>query len=124
MDELLLLKAALLGIVEGLTEFIPVSSTGHLIIVQDLLDFTGKTENAFAIFIQLGAILAVIWLYRVKFFNLAMTLNTSTESRRLVVNLIIGTLPVVLAVTVVLAVGGTLLGVKVGRELIAHGRLR
>ena len=96
MDELLLLKAALLGIVEGLTEFIPVSSTGHLIIVQDLLDFTGKTENAFAIFIQLGAILAVIWLYRVKFFNLAMTLNTSTESRRLVVNLIIGTLPAVI----------------------------
>ena len=58
MDLLLLLKAALLGVVEGVTEFIPVSSTGHLILVQDWLGFTGRKENAFMIFIQLGAILA------------------------------------------------------------------
>ena len=72
MNYLALLQAAILGIVEGATEFIPVSSTGHLILVQNLLGLAGKKEHAFAIFIQLGAILAVIWLlshknYRIDF---------------------------------------------------------
>lgn len=62
--------AALIGIVEGLTEFIPVSSTGHMIIVGHLLDFTGSRADTFEIFIQLGAILAVVILYRNKFLGL------------------------------------------------------
>jgi undecaprenyl-diphosphatase len=95
MDLLLLLKAALLGIVEGVTEFIPVSSTGHLILVQDWLGFTGRKENAFMIFIQLGAILAVVWLYRMKFIDVARHLHREPAARGLVLNLIIGTLPAV-----------------------------
>jgi undecaprenyl-diphosphatase len=83
------------GIVEGLTEFIPVSSTGHLIITENLLGMTGTKENAFAVFIQLGAILAVVWLYREKLFRVAFTCFNDPTSRRLVVNLIIGTLPAV-----------------------------
>lgn len=95
MDIILLLKAALLGIVEGVTEFIPVSSTGHLIIVQNWLEFTGKKENAFSIFIQLGAILAVVWLYREKLFSVALNWHRDKIARRLVFNLVLGTLPAV-----------------------------
>lgn len=102
MDALSALKAVILGLVEGVTEFIPVSSTGHLIIAADWLDFGGKgsknevTANAFLVFIQLGAILAVVWLYRVKFWEVARTLPSSADSRRLVLNLILGTIPAVL----------------------------
>jgi undecaprenyl-diphosphatase len=64
MDTLLLIKALLLGIVEGLTEFLPISSTGHLIIAASLLDFTGERAKTFEIVIQLGAILAICWEYR------------------------------------------------------------
>ena len=95
MDLILLLKAALLGIVEGVTEFIPVSSTGHLILSQDWLGFTGRKENAFIIFIQLGAILAVVWLYRMKFIDVVLNLHRKPEARSLVVNLIVATLPAV-----------------------------
>ena len=95
MDLLRLLKAGVLGIVEGATEFIPVSSTGHLIITQDWLNFIGRKENAFIIFIQLGAILAVIWLYRMKFINVARNFFRDLQARNLVINLIIGTLPAV-----------------------------
>lgn len=63
-------KALILGLVEGLTEFIPVSSTGHLILVGDLLQFTGEKEKAFEVFIQLGAILAVVFLYKARFVEL------------------------------------------------------
>ena len=90
-----LLEAAILGVVEGATEFIPVSSTGHLILVQNWLDFTGKKENAFAIFIQLGAILAVIWLYREKLLASVLHWRRDPEARRLIVNLVVGTLPAV-----------------------------
>jgi undecaprenyl-diphosphatase len=95
MDILLFIKVVLLGVVEGATEFIPVSSTGHLIIVQTWLDFTGKKEFAFSIFIQLGAILAVVWLYRKKLFSIALHWPTDAKSRQLIINLILGTLPAV-----------------------------
>jgi len=64
------LKAIILGIVEGLTEFLPVSSTGHLIIANQLLGFNGEEAASFTVFIQLGAILAVIVYYRKRFFDL------------------------------------------------------
>ncbi len=94
-DFLALLKAAILGIVEGATEFIPVSSTGHLILAQNWLGFTGRKENAFIIFIQLGAILAVVWLYRKKFLSVAMNFFNDFQARRLVANLVLGTIPAV-----------------------------
>ncbi len=95
MDFLSLIKAVILGLVEGATEFIPVSSTGHLILVQNWLTFTGEKENAFIIFIQLGAVLAVVWLYRVKFLNVALNWHRDEVARRLIINLILGTLPAV-----------------------------
>ncbi|MDK2879508.1 MAG: undecaprenyl-diphosphatase, partial [Thermoanaerobacteraceae bacterium] len=67
---ILLLKAFIMGIVEGLTEFLPISSTGHLIIVGDLIGFKGSSFNVmFEIVIQLGAILAVVFYYRKKIFD-------------------------------------------------------
>lgn len=95
MDFLNLLNAVILGIVEGATEFIPVSSTGHLILFQHWLGFTGARENAFIIFIQLGAILAVVWLYRKKFLAVAVNWPRDAEARLLIVNLVIATLPAV-----------------------------
>ena len=95
MDAILWLKAALFGLVEGATEFIPVSSTGHLIVVEDLLHFTGHKENAFTVFIQLGAILAVLWLYRAKFIDLIANFWRPGRQRALLVNLVIGTIPAV-----------------------------
>lgn len=94
MDLLLLLKAAILGLVEGATEFIPVSSTGHLILFQDWLNFEGKKEFAFVIFIQLGAILAVVWTYRQKILHVLRTWR-SPGSRRLMINLVVATIPAV-----------------------------
>ncbi len=64
MDIALLVKAAILGIVEGLTEFLPISSTGHLILASSLLGFRGENVATFEIAIQTGAMLAVIWEYR------------------------------------------------------------
>ena len=65
-----LLKALILGIVEGLTEFLPVSSTGHLILAADLLDFRGERASVFNLAIQTGAMLAVVWEYRARFFKI------------------------------------------------------
>lgn len=95
MDLVLLLKAFLLGIVEGATEFLPVSSTGHLIIVGDLLHFNDARGKVFEIVIQLGAILAVCWEYRVK---LGHVLGNAAEpaSRRLMANLALAFLPAAL----------------------------
>lgn len=89
---LLLVTALILGTVEGLTEFLPVSSTGHLIIVGDLLNFTDERAKTFEIFIQLGAILSVVWHYRAKLWNVATTLN-GKPAQRFVLNLAIGFLP-------------------------------
>ena len=66
MDIALLIKAAILGVVEGLTEFLPISSTGHLILAGHLLEFNDERGKAFEVIIQLGAILAVCWEFRKK----------------------------------------------------------
>lgn len=92
MTLLLLLKALVLGAIEGLTEFLPVSSTGHLIIAGDLLDFTGERAKTFQIFIQLGAILSVVWHYRKKLWNVATTLKEK-PAQRFLSNLAIAWLP-------------------------------
>jgi len=64
MDPISLLKGLFLGIVEGITEFIPVSSTGHLILAGDLVGFDDEKAKVFEVFIQLGAILSIVWIYR------------------------------------------------------------
>jgi len=69
MDYVLYLKAVALGIVEGLTEFLPISSTGHLILAGDLLDFNHPARDVFYIAIQTGAMFAVVWEYRARFFR-------------------------------------------------------
>ncbi len=93
MDILLYLKAALLGLLEGATEFLPISSTGHLIIAADLLDFTGERAKTFTIFIQLGAILAIVWHYRAKVTSVARGVGHDRAARRFVANLFIAFLP-------------------------------
>jgi len=80
MDPVTLAKAALLGVVEGLTEFIPVSSTGHLILLVDLLGFQGPPGKVFEIAIQLGAILAICWVYRQKLVATAAGLFRMDEA--------------------------------------------
>jgi undecaprenyl-diphosphatase len=89
-----ILKAILLGIVEGLTEFIPVSSTGHLLLVQRFLGFTdeefGKT---FVVLIQFGAILALLSIYFVRLWQLAIGFFTDTVSRRFVFGVLLSFLP-------------------------------
>lgn len=87
------LQATLLGLVEGATEFIPVSSTGHLILVGDWLGFNDERAKTFDIFIQLGAILAVAWLYRQRVARLARVWGGAPEDRRLVVNLLLAFVP-------------------------------
>jgi undecaprenyl-diphosphatase len=93
MDIVLLLKAFILGIVEGATEFLPVSSTGHLIIVGDLLNFNDERGKVFEIVIQLGAILAVLWQYHAKFTHVITNLTKEASSQRLVTNLLIAFMP-------------------------------
>jgi undecaprenyl-diphosphatase len=88
-----LVKAAILGVVEGATEFIPVSSTGHLIMVGDWLGFTGEDAKAFEIFIQLGAILAIVWLYRARLGRVLRSATRDPVSQRLLLNLFIAFLP-------------------------------
>ena len=70
MDPIYLLKAAVLGVVEGVTEFLPISSTGHMILVDDFINFDSGSGKVFEVVIQLGAILAVCWLYREKILAL------------------------------------------------------
>lgn len=93
MDPLLLLKAFILGIVEGATEFLPVSSTGHLIIVGDLLHFNDARGKVFEIVIQLGAILAVCWEYRAKVGHVLGSMSREPASQRFAFNLFVAFLP-------------------------------
>jgi undecaprenyl-diphosphatase len=93
MDLLLLGKALILGIVEGLTEFLPISSTGHLILVGDILGFNDERGKAFEVIIQFGAILAVCWEFRSKLWSVASTIKTSSASQRFVVNVLIASFP-------------------------------
>ena len=89
------LTAAILGLVEGLTEFLPVSSTGHLIVIGDLLGFGGDFSKLFEVVIQLGAILAVCWLYRAKLWHAVTTFRRQPDSRHFVVNVLLAFLPAV-----------------------------
>jgi undecaprenyl-diphosphatase len=93
MELILLFKAVILGVVEGLTEFLPISSTGHLILVGDLLDFNDEKGKAFEVIIQFGAILAVCWEFRNKLMNVVGSLASSANSRRFVINLLIASVP-------------------------------
>jgi undecaprenyl-diphosphatase len=87
------LVALILGIVEGLTEFLPISSTGHLILAGSLLGYTGERAKVFEIVIQAGAILAVCWEYRARLARVAVQLPKSRDAQRFAVNLAIAFLP-------------------------------
>lgn len=93
MDWILYLKAVILGIVEGLTEFLPVSSTGHLIVFGSLLDYTGQEADTFYIAIQAGAIVAVCWYYRERIVRICKGLFTEPAQQKLAWNTIIAFLP-------------------------------
>jgi undecaprenyl-diphosphatase len=93
MDVILALKALVMGIVEGLTEFLPISSTGHLILAGSLLDFTGDKIKVFEIAIQAGAMLAVCWEYRVRIANVLAGLFSDAKAQRFVLNLLIAFTP-------------------------------
>jgi undecaprenyl-diphosphatase len=88
-------QALILGVVEGLTEFLPISSTGHQIIVADLINFGGERAMAFNIIIQLGAILAVVWEFRRKIFDVVLGLPREQTAQRFTANLLIAFLPAV-----------------------------
>lgn len=108
MDVIILLKALILGIVEGLTEFLPVSSTGHLILAGDLLNFNDERGKLFDIVIQTGAILAVCWEYRAKIGSVVSSLGSDRGAQRFVVNLAIAFLPL------------AILGLAFGKAIKAH----
>jgi undecaprenyl-diphosphatase len=91
------LTASFLGFIEGLTEFIPVSSTAHLVVLVEGLNFPTPPGHIFEVFIQLGAILAVVVLYSRKLLNVAVTLPADAKSRDFVFNLVAATIPAVIA---------------------------
>jgi undecaprenyl-diphosphatase len=90
---LLLLKALFLGVVEGATEFLPVSSTGHLIVASDLIAYPEASRETFEIFIQLGAILAVLWHYRTELLELAARVPAEDRARGLVAKVALAFVP-------------------------------
>src|SRR6516165_4006775 len=95
MDIVLALKALIMGLVEGFTEFLPISSTGHLILTEHLLGFHGMEEKmkVFEIVIQAGAIFAVCWEYRARIAKVLVGLRSDRQSQRFALNLIIAFLP-------------------------------
>ena len=108
MDSPSLVTALLLGIVEGLTEFLPVSSTGHLIVAGSLLDYTGEEAKTFEIVIQAGAILAVCWEYRARLVNALRGALRDAGAQRFILNLFIAFLP------------AAVLGLAFNRAIKAH----
>ncbi len=108
MDITLAIKVIVMGIVEGLTEFLPISSTGHLILAGSLLNFTGEKVKVFEIVIQAGAMLAVCWEYRVRIFTVLLNFRTDVLARRFVVNVLVAFLPAVV------------LGLAFGKMIKAH----
>ncbi len=108
VDSLLLLKAAVMGLVEGLTEFLPISSTGHLILAGSLLGLDGEKDKVFDIAIQTGAILAVIIVYWQKIHSTIKALPHSAAAQRFALNVFIGFAPAVV------------LGLLLGKAIKAH----
>ena len=108
MDTLLLIKVIIMGIVEGLTEFLPISSTGHLILAGSLLNFTGEKVKVFEIVIQAGAMLAVCWEYRHRIIDVIRNFSSDAAARRFVANLLVAFLPAVV------------LGLLFGKMIKAH----
>ncbi|MGP0170865.1 undecaprenyl-diphosphate phosphatase [Pseudomonas sp. NCHU5208] len=96
MDIWMAFQALILGVVEGLTEFLPISSTGHLIVVGDLLGFNGQTATAFKIIIQLGAILAVMWEFRARVLGVVVGLPRERKAQRFTFNLLLAFIPAVI----------------------------
>ena len=96
MDIILLLKALVLGIVEGVTEFLPISSTGHLIVVGDLLNYNDEQSKVFKIVIQLGAILAVCWDFRKRIGTVIGGLRTDPVQQHFAMLIFVGFLPAML----------------------------
>jgi len=109
-----IISSIILGIVEGLTEFLPVSSTGHLLVAERLLGL-GDEWEAFTIVIQLGAILAVVAIYFRKFWDVLVTLPSSAEARRFTLGILIAFLPA--------AVMGVIFG-KILNNVLLNPRLR
>jgi undecaprenyl-diphosphatase len=95
VDTILLIKAAVMGVVEGLTEFLPISSTGHLILAGSLLGFDDERAKVFDIAIQTGAIFAVIMVYWQKIKSTVLALPTELTARKFALNILIGFLPAV-----------------------------
>jgi len=108
MELTLIIQVLIMGIVEGLTEFLPISSTGHLILAGSLLNFTGEKVKVFEIVIQAGAMLAVCWEYRVKIARVILDFNRDIAAKRFVVNLLVAFLPAVV------------LGLAFGKAIKAH----
>ncbi|MFM7760206.1 MAG: undecaprenyl-diphosphate phosphatase [Burkholderiaceae bacterium] len=108
MELTLIIQVLIMGIVEGLTEFLPISSTGHLILAGSLLNFTGEKVKVFEIVIQAGAMLAVCWEYRVKIARVFLDFNRDIAAKRFVVNLLVAFLPAVV------------LGLAFGKAIKAH----
>ena len=108
MDTVLLIKVIIMGIVEGLTEFLPISSTGHLILAGGLLNFTGEKVKVFEIVIQAGAMLAVCWEYRRRIIDVIRNFSSDVAARRFVANLLVAFLPAVI------------LGLMFGKLIKAH----
>jgi undecaprenyl-diphosphatase len=93
MDILLAVKAIIMGLVEGFTEFLPISSTGHLILAGSLLDFTGEKVKVFEIAIQAGAMLAVIWEYRERIARLLSGVFSDRKQQKFALNVVVAFLP-------------------------------
>jgi undecaprenyl-diphosphatase len=108
MDIALAIKVIIMGIVEGLTEFLPISSTGHLILAGSLLNFTGEKVKVFEIVIQAGAMLAVCWEYRVRIASVILNFHRDILARRFVINVLVAFLPAVV------------LGLAFGKVIKAH----